>query len=533
MINGGFKMIKLKNESLNTYNGTGCSCCGGNNFGSSDEMSRRTFVRVTGTSAIGAIGLSGLSWSALSALQKVEMKKPVRKTLVVKPIFTYEIPTPRSQTSWRAWGGIQSEKDAEQELLRISDEIKALQSKADFPLEFKPVTSIKKTSDLKSVADLQSSDLFLVYAAGGGMDIFDELNRMGKDMIFFCRHKSGPVYLWYEIISPRFLRKHTDKLAVSGIDENDVVIDNQDEILWRLRSLCGLKNTINSRIVAIGGPGAWAQPKDVVPNLVKEKFKMDIQTVSYSELGKLITEARSDKSVVSFAKSRTDEYLKDNSVRLETQPQFVQNCFILEDVFKRIMDKFECTTITINSCMGTIMPLSETSACLTLSLLNDEGYQAFCESDFVVVPAGMLLGHISGKPVFLNDPTYPHDGMITLAHCTAPRRMDGKKLEPTRLLTHFESDYGAAPKVEMLLGQTVTNIMPDFEFKKNVGLLGKIVDNPFLDICRSQIDISFNCDSKLVAGKMPGFHWITVYGDYIKESGYALNKLGIDFTNLV
>ena len=253
-------------------------------------------------------------------------------------------------------------------------------------------------------------------------------------MIFFCRHKSGPVYLWYEIISPRFLRNHTDKLAVSGIDENDVVIDNQDEIMWRLRALCGLKNTLDSKIIAIGGPGAWAQPKDVVPNLVREKFKLEIQTVSYQELGKLITEARAERSVVSDAKSRADEYLKDASIKLETKRQFVENCFVLEDVLSRIMDNSDCRAITINSCMGTIMPLSETSACLTLSLLNDAGYLAFCESDFVVVPSGILLAHISGKPVFLNDPTYPHDGMITLAHCTAPRRMDGKKLEPARLL---------------------------------------------------------------------------------------------------
>lgn len=181
--------------------------------------------------------------------------------------------------------------------------------------------------------------------------------------------------------------------------------------------------------------------------------------------------------------------------------------------------------------MGTIMGLSKTSACLTLSLLNDAGYLAFCESDFVVVPAGVLLARISGKPVFLNDPTYPHDGIITLAHCTAPRRMDGKNKEPARLLTHFESDYGAAPKVEMRIGQIVTNILPDFAFVKNMGLKGKIVDNPFMDICRSQIDVAFDCDSKLVAEKMPGFHWITVYGDYLKESDYAFKKLGIDFEN--
>ncbi|MCX6327594.1 MAG: sugar isomerase [Bacteroidia bacterium] len=408
-----------------------------------------------------------------------------------------------------------------------------MQSKADFPVEFLPVARVRETSDLSSITDLQPADLFLVYAAGGRMDIFDTLNKMGKNMIFFCRHKSGPVYLWYEIISPKFLRQRTDKLAVSGIDEDDVVIDNQYEVLWRLRALRGLKNTLNTKIIAIGGPGAWVQPKDVVPNLVRDRFKFDIRTVSYDELGKLIIEARADKSVVSRAKSRADEYLKDTKINLETKLQFVENCFVFEDVLVRIMEKFDCRAITINSCMGTIMPLCETSACLTLSLLNDAGYLAFCESDFVAIPSGILLAHISGKPVFLNDPTYPHDGLITLAHCTAPRRMDGKKLEPARVLTHFESDYGAAPKVEMRIGQTVTNIMPDFAFTRNVGLLGKIVDNPFLDICRSQIDISFECDSKLVAEQMPGFHWITVYGDYIKESAYALKKIGIGFENLV
>ena len=526
-------MINSENKSSYIGNGTGCSCCNGYQDQVSNGISRRKFVQVTGTSALGAIAISGLSWAALAPIQTGGKNEIRRSTLVVKPIFTYDLPIRRNQTSWRAWGGIQSEKDVSQELLHIQDELKILYSKADFPVEFLPVARVRKTSDLSSINDLQSADLFLVYAAGGGMDVFDTLNRMRKDMIFFCRHKSGPVYLWYEIISPRFLRQHTDKLTVSGINENDVVIDNQDEILWRLRALCGLKNTLNSRIIAIGGPGAWAQPKDVVPNLVRDKFKLDIQAVSYEELGKLITEARTDRSVVSRAKSRADEYLKDAALKLETKPKFVENCFLLEDVFTRIMVKFDCRAITINNCMGTIMPLSETSACLTLSLLNDAGYLAFCESDFVVVPSGILLAHISGKPVFLNDPTYPHDGLITLAHCTAPRRMDGNKLEPVRILTHFESDYGAAPKVEMLIGQTVTNIMPDFAFKRNVGLLGKIVDNPFLDICRSQIDIHFECDSKMVAEQMPGFHWITVYGDYIKESGYALNKIGINFENLV
>ena len=124
------------------------------------------------------------------------------------------------------------------------------------------------------------------------------------------------------------------------------------------------------------------------------------------------------------------------------------------------------------------MPMAETTACLPLSLLNDDGYLAFCESDFVVIPSGILLANISGRPMFLNDPTYPHDGVITLAHCTGPRKMDGKTLEPARILTHFESDYGAAPKVEMRKGQKVTNIIPDFAAERWVGFVGEIVDAP-------------------------------------------------------
>jgi hypothetical protein len=526
-------MSKMKKSfSANLLNPV-CSCSHSHQGQMSNEITRRQFVKVTGTGALGTVVLSGISWSDLIEGQPFEENSYKRQPLVVKPVLTYEIPERRNQTSWRAWGSIQTERDVVEEIARINDELKALKSGSDFPVDFLPVSGVASTRDLNAIGDAGSADLFLIYAAGGGMDIFSALNDTGKNIIIFCRHKSGPVYLWYEIISPRFLRQHSDTLAVKGIDPDDIVIDSQDELLWRLRSLAGLKNTVGSRILAIGGPGAWAQPLDSAMKAVQATYKLDILTISYEELGRLITEARNVSTVRSRAKSQADEYLQIPGTKLETQRQFVENCFVLEDILKKLMNKYNCRAITINSCMGTIMPLAETSACLTLSLLNDNGYLAFCESDFIVIPSGILLANISGKPVFLNDPTYPHDKMITLAHCTAPRRMDGKKTEPARIMTHFESDYGAAPKVEMSVGQIITNIMPDFGFKRNLGLAGKIIDNPMLDICRSQIDISYDCDSMKVAEQMPGFHWMTCYGDYIRETGYALKKIGIEFENLV
>jgi len=492
-------------------------------------MTRRNFLEGVGGGALLASALPKLTRAARLSGETNEGPLLGRRPITVKPVLSYSLPKRKFQTSWRNWGGIQTQPDADLEIERIRSEWARLRRAADFPLEVLPLSRVERASDLASIADLTKADVFLVYAAGGWMDVLDEIARPAKPMIVFCRHKSGPVYLWYEIVSPRYLRQHTDRLTVNGVDEEDVVIDSLDELLWRLRSLCGLANTLGSRILAVGGPSAWAQPEGVVPKLAEEKWKFDIQTVSYDELGRLVGEARAERATVESARRAAEAYLKSPGVVLETQLAFVENAFLLETIFRRLMREADCRAMTINGCMGTIMPIAETSACLTLSLLNDAGYMVFCESDFVVIPSGVLLANISGKPVFLNDPTYPHDGIITLAHCTAPRKMDGKKLEPARIRTHFESDYGAAPKVQMRKGQVVTNIAPDFAAKRWVGLASEIIDAPDMDICRSQIDVRFGCDSRILAERMPGFHWMTAYGNYAREIGYAIKRVGIEW----
>jgi len=504
-----------------------CSgCCGCTPPG----ITRRDFLKAS-TVAMGGIAMTGLSWRSLAAAEPKAPAPPARKELVVQPILTYDSPRPRSQASWRNWGGVHGDDAAEKESARIAAELKALAGAADFPVRFLDVVKARGPADVEKALAAEA-DAVIFYAAGGWMNVFDAALKAGKHTIVFVRHKSGPVYLWYEIISPRYLRQHGDALAVKGMDFQDVVVDSADELTWRLRALCGLKNALGTRIVAIGGPGGWGPGGQKGPDDAREKWKMDIRTVSYKDLAPLLAAAMKDEAAMKAAEAAATAYLDDKTVKLETKKEFVTHCFVLEQVFRRLMAEADAPAITVNACMGTIMPISKTTACLTLTLLNDAGYMAFCESDFVVIPAGVLLSYISGKPPFLHNPTYPHDGTITLAHCTAPRKMDGKTLEPVRIVTHFESDYGAAPKVEMRKGQRITSIIPDFAASRWAGLTSEIIDAPFLPICRSQIDVKYACsDAKLVEA-MRGFHWQSVYGDYLREVGYALKKTPIQWEQL-
>jgi L-fucose isomerase-like protein len=188
--------------------------------------------------------------------------------------------------------------------------------------------------------------------------------------------------------------------------------------------------------------------------------------------------------------------------------------------------------MTINECMGTIIQMSRTTACLTLSWLNDEGYLAFCESDFVIIPCGVLLHYVTGRPVFLHNSTFPHQSTVTCAHCTAPRRLDGKNYEPARIMTHYESDYGAAPKVDMPIGQQVTFLNPEYSTGRWLGFTGVVTANPLHAICRTQQDVKIQGDWEKLIPEARDSHWMMAYGDHLNPLRYAARKIGIEWVDI-
>jgi hypothetical protein len=110
--------------------------------------------------------------------------------------------------------------------------------------------------------------------------------------------------------------------------------------------------------------------------------------------------------------------------------------------------------------------------------------------------------------------------------------MDGENYALAKVVTHFESDYGATPKVELPLGTKISMICPDSIQQEWLGFTGTIHENPFYDICRSQYDISIDGDWKKLQKDHRGFHWMMAVGDYMNEIAYACQKIDIEWKNI-
>jgi hypothetical protein len=491
---------------------------------------RRQFLRAGAIVTLSAV-VSPWTRSIATAAQTKEAATPNMRLgsreLIVQPVLMYGTSQRRPSRSWRSWGSLQTEEAVSQEVARIGRELKRLASSADFAVRVLPLAKVTNPQQAGSLKDA-GADVLLIYAAGAGTDTLSALAGACKWVIIFVRYRSGPYYLWHEIVDSRFLRAHTDEFKHPTVDVNDVVVDDNDEILWRLRALLGLKNVLGRRIVCVGGPSGWATPK--APELARQRFQLDMITVPIPELNSMIEASRKDDQLMARCKQEAKSYLAAGGVvALRTTKEAVADAFLLKKLFGDLMAKSEAFAVTVAGCMASyagIMP------CLTLTLINDDGRMAYCEGDFVNIPAGMLTHFISGKPTYFCNPTLPRKGRMMFAHCTAPRRMNGQTLEPVEIVTHYESDHGAATHVLFRKGQLLTIIKPDFEAKHWLALTGKILATPFLDTCRAQVEVALDAQTQDVLMNLRGFHCTLAYGDYIREVAYAAKKVGITVQTL-
>ena len=487
-------------------------------------FSRRHFLQglgVTGTAA-GALALAVARAPGASERVPAQAPFPRGAAVRVKPVLVYDLPSRQPQASWRSYGAIHTPDAAREEAGRIERELAALRQQAEFPIDVQAVEVLDSQAKLQQLA-VEDTDVCIVYAAGYCTEW-----PLKVPMIMFLRHRSGPFYLGLEIANWRFLRQSGDAPAMPGFDADDLVVDSQDELLWRLRALYGVRNARGTRMLTIGGLAAYSPlAQENGPRVAREMWGYEFVNVTDEEFAARLKAARESAEVVRQVEAQTAALLQLPNVRLETDRKFVFNSYMALHVCRQLLNETGASNFGFANCMGHgQIAMLDTPACFVLSLANDEGYTAYCHTDLSHTMPGVLLRWIASRPTFVCNSHHPHEGVFLVAHCQAPRRMNGRDYEPATIMTHYESDYGAACKTEYAQDQVVTVIVPNLACTRWQGFRGKVIGSPSYPACRSQMEILVDGDWKRLQREMEGFHTQVVYGDYLREVGYALRKTG-------
>ncbi|MBU1536275.1 fucose isomerase, partial [Myxococcota bacterium] len=105
---------------------------------------------------------------------------------------------------------------------------------------------------------------------------------------------------------------------------------------------------------------------------------------------------------------------------------------------KEIMEKQNLTACTMR-CFDLVTTL-QTTGCLALSRLIDEGIIAGCEGDIPTTLTMLFMHLMTGETPFMANPQEVNgaDNTLWVAHCTVARNL----LTQYTLRSHFESDLG-------------------------------------------------------------------------------------------
>ena len=188
----------------------------------------------------------------------------------------------------------------------------------------------------------------------------------------------------------------------------------------------------------------------------------------------------------------------------------------IEKALQTVINKYHLDGFTIR-CFSLLSTIKNTS-CIEVSKFNDKGITAACEGDIPSAVTMHILHSLSGKPVFMANPTSTKfqnstkQNIVTFAHCTIPTKL----CQNYEITTHYESGIGRAIAADVLEGKwTVArfglngNLMSDVVYVENPKKRSK-------HHCRTQIVTytSTKFRKNLENGNVLGNHMLFVPGDY-------------------
>lgn len=178
---------------------------------------------------------------------------------------------------------------------------------------------------------------------------------------------------------------------------------------------------------------------------------------------------------------------------------------------KMICQKEHLDAMTIR-CFD-IVKACNTTSCLALAKLNDEGIVAGCEGDMQTLMTMLLAKKLCNEPAFMANPSILTDKTSMFAHCTVPLSMCYK----TNMRTHFESGIGVAVQGDLPLTDYTILKWGGRKLDKFFVTEAKAIKNEYSNhFCRTQITFDINLKPYLLNHPI-GNHHVIIKGRHEAE----------------
>jgi L-fucose isomerase-like protein len=178
---------------------------------------------------------------------------------------------------------------------------------------------------------------------------------------------------------------------------------------------------------------------------------------------------------------------------------------------KEIIDKYSLDALTLR-CFDIVEELN-TTGCLALALLNNEGIIAGCEGDIPAVFTMYLAYQLTGEIPFMANPAAvdSKEDNIIFAHCTIATSITDKFI----LRSHFETGIGVGIQGIVDEGTVTVFKIAGAGLEQYFAAEGRIIDN--LDsstACRTQLKVNLPGGSDYFLNDAAANHHILISGSH-------------------
>jgi len=288
---------------------------------------------------------------------------------------------------------------------------------------------------------------------------------------------------------------------------NEEVATALEQILVAIKA----KNALNGlRIGLIGKPSDWLISTEFDYNILKETLGVEIVEITMEELVEEINK-----------KSYLDSKACSELMAQDFDKNEIKKALEIYGAFSRLVEKYNLSGFSVR-CFDLLTSVKNTG-CLGLALLNQMGIYSGCEGDMPSLISMMILGEISGKPVFMCNPSRINKERdeIVFAHCTLPLNMP----ESYKLDTHFESGIGVSISGNISSGPaTVFKATGPLDryFVSSATVLESLHEK---NLCRTQINLHCKEGVEKFLNTPVGNHYLVCLGDYSEHVREFFNLL--------